>query len=110
MIQQAMDRGGDQLLGNRTADCHGLLAWWRGDDSHKAGGSVDTIQNDRAETVGTLAGLIVALWRSRPVRVAIDGRTASGKTTLADELAAAVGQAGRPVIRTSIDGFHRPRV
>jgi len=67
------------------------------------------MQNDRAVTVGKLAGLILALGRSRPVRVAIDGRTASGKTTLADELAVAIGQAGRPAIRTSVDGFHRPR-
>jgi uridine kinase len=74
----------------------------------RPGGSVDTIQNDRAEMVGTLAGLVLAPGRS--LRVAIDGRTASGKTTLADELAAAIVQAGRPVIRTSIDGFHRPRV
>jgi uridine kinase len=44
----------------------------------------------------------------RPIRVAIDGRTASGKTTLADELAAVVAH-DRPVIRTSVDGFHRPR-
>ncbi len=44
-----------------------------------------------------------------PVRVAIDGRTASGKTTLADELAAILAGQGRSVIRTSIDGFHRPR-
>jgi uridine kinase len=44
-----------------------------------------------------------------PVRVAIDGRTASGKTTLADELAALLAGQGRSVIRTSIDGFHRPR-
>src|SRR5690606_33812462 len=42
----------------------------------------------------------------RPVRAAVVGRTASGKTTLADELAGAVGNAGREVIRTSIDGFH----
>lgn len=39
----------------------------------------------------------------------MDGRTASGKTSFADELAAIVGCAGRPVIRASIDGFHRPR-
>ncbi len=43
------------------------------------------------------------------LRVAVDGRTASGKTTLADELGVAVEAAGRPVVRTSIDGFHRPR-
>jgi uridine kinase len=44
------------------------------------------------------------------VRVAIDGRTASGKTTFADELAMSIKRHGRAVIRTSIDGFHRPKV
>jgi len=41
--------------------------------------------------------------------VAIDGRTAAGKTTLADELAVALRGLGRNAIRTGIDGFHRPR-
>jgi uridine kinase len=45
----------------------------------------------------------------RPMRIAIDGRTAAGKTTLSDELAALIGNRGRPVIRTSIDGFHRSK-
>ena len=45
-----------------------------------------------------------------PVRVAVDGRTASGKTTFADTLAATMRRLGRRVIRTSVDGFHRPRV
>lgn len=44
-----------------------------------------------------------------PVRVAIDGVDGAGKTTLADELADAVLPQGRPCIRASIDGFHRPR-
>jgi uridine kinase len=43
------------------------------------------------------------------VRVAIDGRTASGKTTIADELAHELNRIGRATIRTSIDGFHRPK-
>lgn len=64
----------------------------------------------RAKTIGTLAQAIAKLHAPHTLRVAIDGRTASGKTTLADELADAIAQAGRPVIRTSIDGFHRPRV
>jgi hypothetical protein len=34
--------------------------------------------NDREATLGELARLILALERSSPVRVAIDGRTASG--------------------------------
>jgi len=47
--------------------------------------------------------------RTTPVRVAIDGPDAAGKTTLADVLAAALVEAGRTVIRASLDGFHRPR-
>lgn len=45
----------------------------------------------------------------RPLRVAVDGRTASGKTIFADEITAELEALGRTVIRTSIDGFHRPR-
>ncbi len=56
-----------------------------------------------------LASLIVAVPRSHPVRVAIDGISASGKTTLADELVRPIEDRGRPVIRASIDHFHRPR-
>jgi uridine kinase len=41
--------------------------------------------------------------------VAIDGRTASGKSTLAEEMASLIRSKGCPVIRTSIDGFHRPK-
>lgn len=57
-----------------------------------------------------LAEHIDELRLSHPTRVAVDGRTASGKTTFADALATAVQQRGRPVIRASVDGFHRPRV
>jgi uridine kinase len=45
----------------------------------------------------------------RPLRVAIDGPDAAGKTFLADEVAEALADRGRPTIRASIDGFHRPR-
>ena len=41
------------------------------------------------------------------MRVAVDGPDATGKTTLADELAAELSD--REVIRASIDGWHRPR-
>ena len=44
-----------------------------------------------------------------PVRVAIDGVDAAGKTTLADELAQQSVFAQRQVIRASIDGFHFPK-
>lgn len=43
------------------------------------------------------------------LRVGIDGVDGSGKTTFADELAAALTSAGHPVIRTGVDGFHHPR-
>jgi hypothetical protein len=63
----------------------------------------------RARVLDELAASVASISLGRPVRVAIDGRTASGKTTLADELAALLTARGRPVIRTSIDGFHRPK-
>lgn len=63
----------------------------------------------RDEKITALAQQIDAVKLSHPVRVAIDGRTASGKTTLANELANALNISGRTVIRTSVDGFHRPR-
>ncbi|HKQ76586.1 MAG TPA: uridine kinase [Blastocatellia bacterium] len=44
-----------------------------------------------------------------PVRVAVDGIDAAGKTTLADALVKPLSQLGREVIRASIDGFHRPK-
>lgn len=65
---------------------------------------------NRINLLNEVATKLGRLRLGRPVRVAIDGRTASGKTTLADELAALLAELGRSVIRTSIDGFHRPRV
>lgn len=44
----------------------------------------------------------------RRVRVAVDGRTAAGKTTLAHELGLMLSRAGRPVFRASLDDFKRP--
>ena len=63
----------------------------------------------RTAAVEQLAAAIVALQRDHPTRVAIDGVDGSGKTTLADELADPIQQAGREVIRASVDGFHNPR-
>ena len=64
---------------------------------------------ERSRCLETLARLVLAVDRPHPVRVAIDGPDAAGKTILADELAPLVERSGRPVIRASIDGFHRPR-
>lgn len=63
----------------------------------------------RHEMLEKLATRIIAFPSTHPVRVAIDGIDASGKTTLANELAVSLQANGRPVIRASIDGFHRPR-
>jgi uridine kinase len=43
------------------------------------------------------------------VRVGIDGRDGAGKTEFGDELGTALTALGRPVLRASGDGFHRPR-
>ncbi|MCK4512020.1 uridine kinase [bacterium] len=63
----------------------------------------------RDSLLAELAHAIAATARSYPIRVAIDGVGASGKTVLADELAGSLAGLGRTVIRASIDGFHRPR-
>jgi uridine kinase len=63
----------------------------------------------RDEFVASIADLITALDRSHPVRLAVDGPDCAGKTILAEELAAALRERERKVIRASIDGFHRPR-
>jgi uridine kinase len=56
-----------------------------------------------------LADIIVSLNSTHPVCVALDGIDAAGKTTLADELAPRIAARSKPIIRASIDGFHRPR-
>jgi len=43
------------------------------------------------------------------LRVGIDGVDGVGTTVFADMLARAIEAKGRPVIRASVDGFHRPR-
>ena len=63
----------------------------------------------RARLLDQTAGWVLATCRPHPLRVAVDGIDAAGKTTFADELAEVIGQFGRPVVRASIDDFHRPR-
>jgi len=66
-------------------------------------------ERSRAQVLGSLAERILALPAGRPVRLAVDGRTASGKSTLARELLEAIEARGRPALVASLDGFHRPR-
>jgi uridine kinase len=63
----------------------------------------------RQQTLVELADLITSVVRTHPVRVAIDGIDASGKSSLREELANIISSRGRNVIRASCDGFHHPR-
>jgi uridine kinase len=52
--------------------------------------------------------LLVAARSSGRLRVAIDGYTASGKTSFGHELAHALARSGRPAYRATLDDFKRP--
>ncbi|WP_219462330.1 cytidylate kinase family protein [Nonomuraea rhizosphaerae] len=66
-------------------------------------------QGTRGELISRLAEAIRSVAAAHPLRVAIDGPPAAGKTTLADELAVALRARGRDVIRATIDDFLFPR-
>ena len=62
----------------------------------------------RAAVLAELAEMILAVDRPHPVRVAIDGCSAAGKTTMADELAQVLrDRTDREIIRAGIDYFKR---
>ena len=77
--------------------------------SHMVYGPEPLSKSARNGVIDELATMIAALQQPSPIRVAVDGRTASGKTRFADELAARIMRQNREVIRTSIDGFHNPK-
>ena len=56
-----------------------------------------------------LANHINTIQLEHPLRVALDGVDTSGKTTLANELVEPLMKLGRPIIRASVDRFHRSR-
>lgn len=62
----------------------------------------------RSQLLGELASRISRIELPHPIRVAVDGVDAAGKTTLAQELVTPLKARGRTVIRASIDGFHNP--
>ncbi|MEP7025883.1 MAG: hypothetical protein ABJB47_19210 [Actinomycetota bacterium] len=63
----------------------------------------------RAQVISQIAAVLCAGGLGHPVRAAVDGVTASGKSTLAREVTAAVAAARRPVILLTMDGYHHPR-
>jgi uridine kinase len=63
----------------------------------------------RALAVEAIARWLIEVRLPHPVRVAVDGPDAAGKTTLADAVAAELARRGRAVIRASADDFARPR-
>ncbi|BAL89711.1 putative phosphoribulokinase/uridine kinase [Actinoplanes missouriensis 431] len=67
------------------------------------------VRGTRAELLAHLAEAVGAVTAAHPARVAVDGPPASGKTTLADELAVVLRVQGRDVIRATIDDFLVPR-
>ncbi|MFJ2632411.1 cytidylate kinase family protein [Streptomyces sp. NPDC087422] len=71
-------------------------------------------QGTRGELIDRLAEAVGAVTAGavttrHPVRVAVDGPPAAGKTTLADELAVVLRARGREVIRATVDDFLVPR-
>ena len=63
----------------------------------------------RQELLKQLTEIIISINRPHPVRVAIDGVDAAGKTIFTNELAGSLEKTGKHVIQASIDGFHRSR-
>ncbi len=63
----------------------------------------------RRHLVELIVQAILSREGDHPIRVAFDGIDAAGKTMLADEVADALNNKQRIVIRASVDGFHRPK-
>ncbi|MET3194693.1 hypothetical protein [Bacillus sp. OAE603] len=63
----------------------------------------------RNELISEIANRILNLKLPHPIRVGVSGITASGKTTLANELMAELQIRNMDVVRTSIDNFHNQR-
>jgi uridine kinase len=64
----------------------------------------------REDLLSNLAAEIVARKQpDKPLKVGIDGRSASGKSTLADALGSVLASCGLDILRPSFDGFHHSR-
>jgi uridine kinase len=63
----------------------------------------------RVEVIDHVARHLAETRPGHPLRVAVDGVTAAGKTTFAAELCAAVAASERPALHLSMDGYHHRR-
>lgn len=63
---------------------------------------------ERQSLIGVLANTVRQMRCSHPLRVAIDGVDAAGKTMLANELAMSLRSDQQQVIQASVDDFHHP--
>lgn len=69
---------------------------------------ISTVQRD--DVIERVADSVLGRRRAgEPLLVAIDGIDGSGKSTFADELAGCLGELDHPVVRSTVDAFHRPR-
>ena len=62
-----------------------------------------------AGTIEAVSAYLYSIPDGGPLRVAVDGRTACGKSTFARALAGALSARGCNTLHTTIDGFHNPR-
>jgi uridine kinase len=63
----------------------------------------------RGELLDQLLAVVQTVAVTHPLRIAVDGPPAAGKTTLADELGDTLRAQGRYVIRASVESFLLPR-
>lgn len=64
---------------------------------------------ERQSMISELANTVQQMRFSHPLRVAIDGVDAAGKTMLGNELAMCLRSAQKKVIQASVDDFHLPK-
>ena len=63
----------------------------------------------RAALIEAVVEIILTSQCNHPLRVAVDGVDASGKTTFVSEIAQEIAKNGGSVIRVSVDDFHNPK-
>ncbi len=63
----------------------------------------------RSQLLEQLSAHILSIKQDTPLRVAIDGIDAAGKTRLAKELSFQLRKSGRQIIQISLDNFHNTR-